>query len=244
MRQLTRRFGLIGFLMAGLCLFLPATSPSAKEAEPRIFSLESRPFDQSYGEWHAQWWQKVVATPPDRNPFISSSETFPADQCALEQSGKVWFILASQSGTFTLPCPIPAGTAIAVPVFTTVAWFTPEIDEPLGFFLEDVIPLATSQAASFTDLFLTLDGKEVENVGRFRSFHGLFPLTFPEGNLAGYPAGDWPAAVDGVVVLLKPLPVGTHTVHMGGTFTGSDFVPGFSLDTTLHFEVVPPGKIK
>jgi len=66
----------------------------------------------------------------------------------------------------------------------------------------------------------------------------LFQFSLPANNLFAYfgldaPAGTTSPAVDaGVYLLLEPLSIGTHTIHVGGTYQD-----GFSIDTTFNITV-------
>jgi hypothetical protein len=52
----------------------------------------SNEFGNTYGEWSARWWQRLVSIPAASNPSLASG----AVDCTLGQSGPVWFL----AGTF------------------------------------------------------------------------------------------------------------------------------------------------
>jgi hypothetical protein len=72
---------------------------------------------------------------------------------------------------------------------------------------------------------------------RFRVVSPQFSIApLPADNRLGVPTGSAGTGVaDGVYLMVKPLSVGDHTIHITGTFTGLDF----SLDTTIDIVVLP-----
>jgi hypothetical protein len=71
---------------------------------------------------------------------------------------------------------------------------------------------------------------------KYRILSAPFSVTLPPDNLFGADAGTYsPAIDDGFYVMLKPLPVGHHTLH----FSGEIPTLGFSVDVTYRLEVVP-----
>ena len=64
-------------------------------------------------------------------------------------------------------------------------------------------------------MFVTVDGRSVRDMGRFRIATPVFTLVLPEGNAFGMPAGVGSAAADGYHVMLAPLPPGEHVVELG-----------------------------
>jgi hypothetical protein len=77
----------------------------------------------------------------------------------------------------------------------------------------------------------------VNNLDAYRVDSPLFEFgPLPEDNILGEPAGATSPSVDaGVYLLLAPLSVGQHLVHVGGTF--DDF--GVSIDTMFLITVEP-----
>ena len=88
---------------------------------------------------------------------------------------------------------------------------------------------------------VTVDGKPIKNVHRVRS--KVFEVTLPEDNTFTFfafdvpcPAGTYgPTVDDGYYVLLDPLYVGNHTLHIHTENVDT----GFTLDVTYILNVVP-----
>lgn len=84
-------------------------------------------------------------------------------------------------------------------------------------------------------MHVIVDGAEVPRIERFRFRTKVFDLTLPEGNLAGAPAGTLlaPAVDDGFYVMLKPLPVGPHSLRIIGLDD-----QGAGVDVTYNLTIV------
>src|SRR5947207_2234166 len=87
-------------------------SDSALEPTEPFFPPHSRPFDRSFPQWSAEWWQYVYSIPMPDNPVLDNTGT----NCALAQHGPVWFLFGSFSPTPVLrTCSIPEDRALFFP---------------------------------------------------------------------------------------------------------------------------------
>ena len=59
---------------------------------------------------------------------------------------------------------------------------------------------------------IVIDGKDVENVDQYRFTTDFYNMTFPKDNMFSVPAGTFRSLLDGWWLMLKPLPVGEHTI--------------------------------
>lgn len=82
-------------------------------------------------------------------------------------------------------------------------------------------------------MFLTIDGVNVPNLGRFLVTSPVFDFTVPENNVLGVPSGFGQSLSNGYFVILPPLSVGTHVIRYGGTFPEWDA----SLEITYNLTV-------
>ena len=228
---------------AGLALAVLAIGPveAGGNANSAVMPVNSKPHGVSYTDWSARHWQWLFSMPGDAHPL---ADTAPADT---NQSGKVWFL----GGTFTSVeiGGVVIGTAdrtVTIPAGTSL--FFPLLDVE-GSDIEgngDTEAELRAYAQALTDfidpdnLFLEIDGKSVTNLDKYRVQSPLFTIgPLPEGNLLGVPAGTTGISVsDGYFVMLKPLSVGTHTLHFGGlvdlTSVGG---PVFMLDISYEVTV-------
>jgi hypothetical protein len=90
--------------------------------------------------------------------------------------------------------------------------------------------VARAFADDFTNLTLTIDGVSVPNLTKFRVASNVFTFTMAQNNpfgVAPVPPAPLPemtrSAADGYWVLIRPLPVGTHTITFGGEYPPGDF---------------------
>ena len=162
------------------------------------------------GEWYARWWQWAASFPAEVNPGVGEGGT----RCGYGQAGPVFFL----PGVFTpepldVACLVPAGAAVFVPVggaeCSTV--------EPPPFFGRDEAELracAEAHTDSYTAVAVSVDGREVPDLERYRAASPPFALILPEGNVFGAPPGVAAAAADGYHLLLAPLPEGEHEIRV------------------------------
>lgn len=242
----------LGLLVALLLVASPAGVAQAdKGPNPGVLPPQSHPHGKTYGEWSAAWWQWAFQSPVHNPPYTGAiyNPLFvngPAD-CALGQTGRVWFIggVMGISGAATRTCSIPTGTALFFPVLNVV-WdnvgTVPPLDEA-G--LREVAALLVGNP---TDLYATIDGVPVTNLRDYRIFSPVFKYQLPaEDNFyqhlgVAVPGDAWPsttvepAVADGYWLFLNPLPPGVHTL----TFGGSSGPPGnFSTEVTYVITVTP-----
>jgi hypothetical protein len=111
-----------------------------------------------------------------------------------------------------------------------------DLRDLVGFFSDFIDP---------DSLFCEIDGKSVWNLTDYRVQSPLFTFgPLPDNNVlqsfgVDAPEGSTsPAVSDGVFVMLKPLSVGKHTLHYGGTLDLSSIGgPVFIQDVTYHITV-------
>lgn len=229
---------------AGLLLAALIVGPAAAgggNANSAVVPANANPHGVSYADWSARHWQWLFSMPGDEHPL---ADTAPPET---NQTGKVWFL----GGTFTSTeeggivigraersITIPNGTFLFFPILDVESSDVEGNGET-----EAELRAASQFLADFIDpdnLFLEIDGKPVTNLDKYRVQSPLFSIgPLPEGNVLGAPAGTTGISVsDGYFVMLKPLSVGTHTLHFGGlvdlTPVGG---PVFALDITYEVTV-------
>lgn len=225
----------------------------AQAAKPssQIAPLNSRSHGQSYAEWSARQWEWVYSLPADAHPLLDTAD------CSEGQSGKVWFLGGTFSSVEIGPgvvlgeadrtCRIPSGTALFFPLINVEASTIEgngdteaELREAANFFADLIDP---------SSVFLTIDGKTAD-MSSYRVESPLFTFgPLPDNNLLQLfgidaPEGSTsPAVSDGYFAMVKPLPVGTHTLQFGGTADFSSVGgPLFIQDIRYTIQVVPRGK--
>lgn len=134
---------------------------SAGASSPEVYSLNSSPYGVNYGDWLAKWWQWYMSIPENSHP----NSHFAPENCAIHQSGPVWFLPNVPSGgTANSPivhkCVIPAGKSIAFVIETG------ECDRGMGEIKSDqemVDCASKGNDPRRMTLGATIDGVELKN---------------------------------------------------------------------------------
>lgn len=193
-----------------LILFTSAEAQNVSSKSAEIFSPDSHPYNLTYGDWSAKWWQWAESIPLDKSPFDDPT----GHRCGTSQNdSNVWFLAGTLGGDAVRTCEIPAGKAV---MFTV-------INVQCNFFVDkvskneaDLRKCAKDDQDTVNVLNATVDGKVVENIDQFRTQSPLFNLTFPPNNVAGVAPGTTQAISDGWFIILKPLPSGQHQIRSYG----------------------------
>jgi hypothetical protein len=206
----------------------------------------------------AQWTWELEAVNDPSHPVVDPNPGTPSSpapvNCALGQSGPVWFLAGTtyaQGFTTTYrSCSVPPGRTLFFPLIDAWADNLPcPPNPPTTFTATDL----TNFAGSFVDgvdpasLHASIDGRAISNVRRAQA--SGFTYTLPANNAIGvafcgapYPAGTMTptpgAYADGYYAELQPMPPGTHELDFGGTQTsnGTSFVEGihYTITVTPH----------
>jgi hypothetical protein len=232
--------------LAALALLVTAHAVAGSNGDSRVYPLSANPHGASYGEWSTRHWQWLYSLPVDHNPLFDTAD------CSTGQTDHVWFL----GGTFTTTtvggtvigrvtreCKIPSGTDLFFPLLDAEC----STLEGNGTTEAELRACARSDADLIIpgSLFCVIDGTPVSDPSQFRVQSPLFTFgPLPANNALGAPQGSTsPSVSDGYFVMLKPLSVGEHTLHFGGT---ADLTPVggpiFIQDITYHITVVPRGQ--
>jgi hypothetical protein len=228
---------------SSLLALLVGVAASTAVAGPKPLPVNSNAFGQGYGELAAGWTEWVTAIPNATNPLFDDTGAY----AAIGQSGKVWFLVGSQSSdAVTRSVTVPTGTALFFPIVNYFWVNTPEAgDAPWSPAQE---AYARGVLAYFIDtawnLVLEIDGVPYSKVDTLRVASTVGICTPPpakEDNLFGVPLNPGPheCVADGYWALLPPLSVGEHTIRFAGEILAAEF----SLDVTYHVTVRPRQKV-
>ena len=208
----TRRHTKVGIRLFALVLglvFAPTLVLAASVAPP-----QSHPYGRSYAEWAAAWWQWALETSASENPLLDVTGEF----CAVAQTAKVWFLAGSIDDlAVSRSCTISTGTALLLPLANS--FFGAFLNDPPEQRTEAFVraQVACVEGALIS---LTIDGIPVPNLQRFFERSTLFSVQLPPDNIFGVDESTVPelllsASVDaGYYVIIRPLPPGTHTIHL------------------------------
>ena len=242
------RHGIVAAIEVVLGLMILATMAFGRDGGNSgldVFPPNSNALGKKYKEWTAEWWQFVLSFPPSENPVLDAT----GEKCVVGQHGPVWFLVGTFGpGTAKRDCSIPKGTALFFPVINSVNINTPNVcgQDSNDIPVDDLRALSASLIDSVTNLSVEVDGKPVQHLQKKFCIKSIvFDVTLPEDNvfdspcmgagLGNVPAGTYsPAVDDGFYVMLQPLSVGNHTLHIH-----AESPPSFSLDVTYNLTIVP-----
>jgi hypothetical protein len=188
----------------------------------------------------AQWWQNALSIPTSVNPLLDTT----GQSCMLGQRDPMWFLAGNAFGVATArTCTVPAGETLFFPVINNVVFNSPGIcQSDVSYSVDELRAQIAPFIDSATNLYVKVDGKRVSGLMRIKS--DVFATALPDDNLFNAPCtsqglGTIPAGVyspsvdDGYYVLLKPLSIGRHVLHIHAESQG------FVLDVTYTLIVVP-----
>ena len=224
---------------------------AAASANPGVAPVQSNPYGASYSEWSARWWQYALSIPTDQSPFLDSTGA----NFAVGQSGKVWFLSGvivftspgqplppGQVNTVVRNVTLPSGTSLFFPVLNSEQDNLVPGGPNTRYTVDQLRAFAQQSMATAENMQVQVDGRSIAGLSQYEVTSPVFSYHLPDNNIDTFLTGVnvpaqtvSPAVSDGVYVMLRPLPVGQHTIHFSG-----DFGPGnFALDVTYHITVTP-----
>ena len=222
----------------------------AASAQSFIAPSDSLPGGKSYEQWAAKWWQWAESIPLPINPIW---DTTGAD-CAVSQSGDVWFLAGTAGFDATRSCTIPKNKMIFFPIINAINDYpcpVPGFQPGPGQSLEQFLTIGYSSNIGarqvidhVTAVSASLDGKSVR-ICLCRPENSPYRATSPGFIFHGDPSlpGDpcqlqaWAGVADGYWVMLKPLSRGAHTLVFSGTETWPPPGSPFTVTVTYNLTV-------
>ena len=218
---------------------------SPQRAGPLVAPPEKRIDGKTYAEWSAAWWQWLLTIPVvPGNPVFCD----PFFDITLGQSGSVWF-LAAPFGTCSRTIAIPAGTRLFVGLINAEA---SSLGSAPFFGCTEAGQGAAANAFAnhIQNPSIEINGARLRQIRRYRFKSPQFDVTLPVPNILGVPAGSIStcpyvpaplpmqakAVSDGYWAMIRPLPLGQHTIHFSGMFKNTPY-GDFGLDMTYDVTV-------
>lgn len=240
----------LGSLIAALTMMV--ANDAAVAGDRDVAPIDSTPYGLTYGEWSALHWQWLFSLPVDAHPLFDNAD------CSTGQfDDDVWFLGGTFASIEVAPgvivgeadreCTIPSGTALFFPLIdvecSTIEGngeTEAELRDCANFIADFIVP---------ESVFLEVDGRS-SDVEFHRAESPLFTIgPVPDNNVLQLFGLDAPEGTtsdsvsDGYWAMVRPLPVGTHTVSFGGvadlTSIGG---PIFIQDISYTIHVVPRGQ--
>jgi hypothetical protein len=208
---------------------------------------EGRHYGGTYSDWAAEWWRWVYEMEPTDDCGEPAGDAT-GELCDLGQKNsesEVFFLVGTYGGKVKRSkCEVPRDKALFFPLVTSSADNAGETedseqsDDQLRGRIDgefDVMPQK--------ELFLSIDGLEIGDLGRFSVKRARYEYTLPEPpnlyDCFGAPGvtGTYEGFTSGYFILLPPLSAGEHELQFGGVIGEGD-------DTFLTHSVYDPLEIK
>jgi hypothetical protein len=197
-----------------------------------VFAIDSNPYGLSYEDWTIKWWQWAYSMTVETSPQLDQT----GEQCGEGQGVMPIFFLADGAGSVVeRTCTVPAEKAILIPVSVVECSFA----EGSGTTEEELHTCAQEDESSNPTLFLSVDGRQIQQIAKYRVHSSAFNVTVPENGMFGAKAGPTRAVSDGYWIILEPLPPGEHEVHFKSSLTNpTTGILYFADDVKYHLNVV------
>ena len=237
------RWGLMGVGACALLLLSlaqPALADGKRDRDPKVLSPHSTPFGMTYGEWGAAWQQWVFTTTTENCPVTDTT----GERALVNQYGDVYFLAGTFGelpGTpWAAPNPvtrtvtIPEGITLCMPINNWGLIYPDDLpftEAPPGASPEEAMPYfykalnAAYDNTPESDLLCEVDGVGVKNLRNYRAQSEPFLVFSPADNVQSdlmyyfmgtpfYATGMYLSVSDGYYVMLAPLSVGKHKIHL------------------------------
>lgn len=166
-------------------------------------------------EWTQRFWQWYMTIPLGVGPANDATGA----QCAINQSGPVWFIGAPLGSTFTRSCTIPKGKAILAPIINFINDYPcpdPTFQPAPNQTLEDFLIAGTTPIIDGVTVHVAeLDGRALPDQ---RITAGLFSFTGAADLAPSFDpcvtGSPQLGVTDGYFLFIDPPSVGQHTLHI------------------------------
>lgn len=203
----------------------------ADNINPGVYSIDSKPYGIPYSDWTAKWEQWLISMPQQINAATDPT----GSHCAQNQNGPVWFLAGTAGGLAERTCTVPATKAILFPIVNSECSY---LDTPTAKSIPDLVSCAKQDPNRAINLQVTLDGRNLQQLNKYRITSPPFNVTFVPNNLFGYHPGSTQTVADGFYVFLQPLSPGKHELHFSA-LTPPASVGGspFTVDVTYHLTV-------
>ncbi len=222
-------------LLAALAVALILTASPVLAGEkgnpnPGVLPINSTAFGQTYGEWGAGWMQWSLLSPAAVNPVLDTTGQYAYQD---QPGGKVFFL----AGTFGGP-----SVERSVTVSSDKALFFPIANWGLTYPEDVPSEVAPADAEAWmramldsylstinpADLICEVDGVALTDLQTYRAVSPAFGFYLPEDSLQVGPNAYFSSlqgtpyqpgwhdlnVMDGYWVMLHPLTLGTHTIHI------------------------------
>ncbi|HVI59903.1 MAG TPA: hypothetical protein VM619_13665 [Luteimonas sp.] len=182
-------------------------TPSLAASPASVLPPGARVAGQAQAEYTVKWWQWINRLPPGVRAYQDPTGA----QCALNQSGEVWFLAGTDgTGDAARHCRMPAGKHVFFPVINMIAHSMPGKPVSCG----DATAVVRANNDHLGEVEVTIDGVVVRHVELHRLVSPRCFDAFPSAPYLKKAQSWYPAATDGYWLMLQPLQPGMHLVSV------------------------------
>jgi hypothetical protein len=174
-----------------------------------VYQYNSNPFNLTYSDWTAKWWQWAYSIPQNIHPAYDETGKF----CKENQNSPVWFFPGTFQHSVVRYCEIPSGVGILFPILNSECSFA---EYPQMKTKEELSNCAKKIQDTTIPEFVTFNGTEIPNLEKYRIQTNIFNITLLENNILNLPPQTTQAVSDGSWMFLKPLPIGNYELKFKG----------------------------
>ena len=206
------------------------------------FEVGSSPYNMTYKEWVAKWWQWYVSVPKTHSPNNLDYPNHITNQtCSVYQdpSSPVFFLFTPyvEEKVADRTCDVPLGKAILIP---TVAGEMDTGDPTLTENSTNGLSQTATAGNNNALISVTLDGTKLDfnHDQKYRTLTDPFIINLPEHNIweEKEKPGKYTGVAEGYYLFLKPLVAGNHTLYYEAG-TGEPNPNQYAQSMTYHLDV-------
>jgi len=191
-----------------------------------LYRLDDKPFGKTWDEWTAEWWKWLLSIPKEYNPGYDTT----SERCLYGNDPNVVFLVGTFGGAAVRNYIIPARKAVLFPI---IAFTTSYAEEPVLKTDLDLISRAKSDMDDIVKKEVTINGKQLQNVNKYRIRSPIFNMTYPENNVFEAAVGPTRGISEGYWVFLRPLASGKHKIFAAGSCSSGKT----TVEVTWHLTV-------
>lgn len=191
------------------------------------YDRNSNPFNISYSDWTAKWWQWAYSIPQERHPSYDDSGKF----CGENQKKPVWYLSNSYEFPVIRTCEIPSDTAILVPLLNSECSYA---EFPMLKTEQELRECVKDMQDTVGKGHAFLDGVNLSSLIEYRLQTDLFNFTIPQNNILNLTSQTTKAVADGNWLFLKPLHTGTFELKIKGDINSTALINKENIDANQY----------
>jgi len=197
-----------------------------------VVGMNEKVFGKSLGEYSNLWWQWASSMPALESPVRDMTGL----KCDVNQTGKVWFLAGGYgSSKISRKCSVPKDNYLFFPVINMIYYGNGYGDLSCEKAKAEVA-MNNDNLQSFV---ISIDKHKIVNPVFHRySSPDCFDLLGRPPKNPNSPSA-YPSATDGYWVMLKPLPLGIHTIKFRAEYHNPDEAYGMMIqDIEYQIDIV------